>query len=156
MPLLNVFDSDAFSTMSLTDAILKAPFKPARIAASGLFGERGILTTTAVVEEKDGRLSLIPTSPRGGTPDTIGAKQRTARSFILHHLERESVIQADEIQGIRQFGSETALESIQTLVNERLADLRAMHEVTLEHLRVGAIKGKILDSDGTTELFNLF
>jgi hypothetical protein len=31
-----------------------------------------------------------------------------------------------------------------------------MHEVTLEHHRVGAIKGQILDADGSTVLYNLF
>ncbi len=156
MPMLDVFKSDAFSTVSLTDAILKAPYKPGRIGALGLFRDRGITTTTVVVEEKDGRLSLIQTSPRGGPPSTIGAQKRTARSFVVPHLERESKVMADEVQNIRAFGSENAQEAVQMLVNERLTDLRAMHEVTLEHLRVGAIKGNVLDADGSTVLFNLF
>lgn len=156
MAMLDVFKSDAFSTVSMTDAILKAPFKPGRIGAMGLFRERGITTTTVVVEEKDGRLSLIPTSPRGGPPSTIGAEKRTARSFVVPHLERESTIMADEIQSVRAFGSENEQEAVQAIINERQADLRAMHEVTLEHLRVGAIKGSILDADGSTVLFNLF
>lgn len=156
MPMLDVFNSDAFSVVSMTDAILKAPFKPGRIGALGLFRDRGITTTTVVVEEKDGRLSLITTSPRGGPASTIGAEKRTARSFVVPHLERESKVMADEIQNVRAFGSENVQEAVQMLVNERQTDLRAMHEVTLEHLRVGAIKGSILDADGSTVLFNLF
>lgn len=156
MPMLDVFKSDAFSTVSLTDAILKAPHKPGRIGSLGLFRSRGIQNTTAVVEEKDGRLSLIPTSPRGGPASTIGAQKRTARSFVVPHLERESTVMADEVQNVRAFGSENATEAVQALINERLADLRAMHEVTLEHLRVGAIKGQVLDADGVTVLLNLF
>ena len=156
MPMLDVFKTDAFSTVSLTDAILKAPFKPSRIGQLGLFRERGITTTTVVVEEKDGRLSLIQTSQRGGPASTIGQEKRKARSFVIPHLERESTIMADEIQNVRAFGSEDALQGLQAIINDRLADLRAMHEVTLEHLRVGAIKGQILDADGSTVLFNLF
>ena len=156
MSMLDVFNSDAFSVVSLTDAILKAPFRPMRIGSLGLFRERGITTTTVVIEEKDGRLSLIPTSPRGGPASTIGAQKRTARSFVVPHLERESKIMADEVQNVRAFGSDNAQEAVQALVNERLLDLRAMHEVTLEHLRVGAIKGQILDADGSSVLFNLF
>jgi hypothetical protein len=154
--MLDVFKNDAFSTVSLTDAILKRPYKPGRIGTLGLFRERGITTTTAVVEEKDGALSLIATTPRGGVPSTIGANKRTARSFLVPHLEREARIQADEVQNVRAFGSENTLEAVQTIVNERLTDLRAMHEVTLEHLRAGAIKGIILDSDGATPIYNLF
>lgn len=156
MPMLDVFNSDAFSTVSLTDGILKAPHKPGRIGTLGLFRSRGITTTTVVVEEKNGRLSLIQSSPRGGPGSTIGQEKRTARSFLVPHLERESTIMADEIQNVRAFGSENTLDSIQAIVNERLQDLRAMHEVTLEHLRIGAMKGLIYDADGSTTLFNLF
>ena len=156
MPLIDIFRDDAFSTVSLTEGILKAPHKPGRLGSLGLFRERGITTTTVVVEEKDGRLSLISTSPRGGPASSIGAEKRTARSFAVPHLERESTVMADEVQGVRAFGSENELQAVQPIVNERLADLRAMHEVTLEHLRAGAIKGQILDADGATVLFNLF
>lgn len=156
MPMLDIFRDDAFSTVSLTDAILKAPHKPGRIGQLGLFRSRGITTTTAVVEEKNGRLSLIESSPRGGPGSTIGAERRTARSFAVPHFERDSTILADSVQNVRAFGSENALEAVQSIVDERLADLRAMHEVTLEYLRIGAIKGLILDGDGATTLFNLF
>lgn len=156
MPLIDIFRDDAFSTVSLTDRILKAPHKPGRIGTLGLFRERGISTTTAVVEEKNGRLELIQTSPRGGPAGTIGEQKRTARSFQVPHLEKESTVMADAVQGVRAFGSENELQAVQPIIDERLADLRAMHEVTLEHLRAGAIKGQILDADGSTVLFNLF
>lgn len=153
--MLDIFRTDAFSLASLTDAILKAPYKPGRIGALGLFRERGISTTTVVVEEKNGRLSLIQTSPRGGPGSTIGAEKRTARSFVVPHLQRESTILADEVQNVRAFGSEDQAQGVQAVVNERLADLRAMHEVTLEHMRAGAVQGLVLDADGST-LLNLF
>jgi hypothetical protein len=154
--MLDVFRSDAFSVVSLTDAILKRPYKPGRIGSLGLFRERGMTTTVAVVESKNGRLSLIPVSPRGGPASTIGAERRTARSFVVPHLERESTIMADEVQNVRAFGSENAEQAVKDIVSERLTDLRAMHEVTLEFHRVGAIQGKILDADGATPIYNLF
>ena len=156
MPMLDIFKTDAFSAVSLTDAILKAPYKPGRIGALGLFRERGMVTTTAVVEQKDGQLSLIATSPRGGPASSIGRASRSARAFIAPHLERESKVMADEVQNVRAFGSENALEAVQQVVGERLTDLRAMHEVTLEYHRVGAIQGKILDADGATAIYDLF
>lgn len=155
MTILDVFKSDAFNALSLTDAFIKAPFQPRRIGELGLFRSRGIPTTTVVIEEKDGRLSLIQTSPRGGTPTTIGQSKRTARSFVVPHLERESTVLAHEVQDVRAFGSENTQEGVQLVVDQRLADLRAMHEVTVEHMRAGAIQGLVKDADGST-LFNLF
>jgi hypothetical protein len=155
MAMLDIFRSDAFSLTSLTDAILKAPYKPSRIAQLGLFSDRGVTTTSIVVEEKSGRLALIKTTPRGAPAATIGSQKRTERSFKIPHLKEESTVLADEVQNVRAFGSESNAEAVQAVVNERLSDLRAMHEVTLEHMRAGAIQGLILDSDGST-LFNLF
>ncbi len=155
MPTMDVFNQDAFSLRSLTAAVQKVPYKPGRLGELGLFEESGITTTVVQIEEQDGQLTLIPTSPRGGEVDTIGADARRMRAFTVPHLARESKILADSIQGVRAFGSESELESIQSVVNKRLATLRAMHEVTLEYLRMGALKGLILDASGAT-LFNLF
>lgn len=156
MPMLDVFNTDAFSVVSLTDAINKAPYKPGLIGDLGLFDEDGITTTTVVVEEQDGQLFLIESTPRGGPGSQVGSSKRKARSFLVPHLERNSTILADEVQGVRAFGSESEVESVQMLISKRLATLRAMHEVTLEHHRIGAIQGKILDADGSTVMFNLF
>jgi hypothetical protein len=156
MPTLDVFSGDAFSLRSLTAAILKAPYKPGRLGEMGHFSESGITTTTAQVEEQDGQLSLIPTSPRGGPSDTLGTSARRMRAFSVPHLQRESTIVADEVQGVRAFGSESDTQTVQGLVDQRLATLRQMHEVTLEHLRIGALKGLIKDADGSTTIYNLF
>lgn len=157
MPTLDVFKTDpAFSVTSLTDAILKAKYLPARLGQLGLFRSKGIPTTSIMVEEKDGQLTLIANTPRGGPGSHIGESKRTARQFKLAHLQRESTINADEVQDVRAFGSEQATSNAQDLVNERLAILRQMHEATHEHLRIGALKGIIYDSDGSTPIYNLF
>ena len=153
--MLDIFRNDAFSLTSLVDGILKAPYVPGRIGALGLFQSKGIRTKTAVIEEKDGRLSLIQTTPRGGPASSIGEKKRTARSFIVPHLQRESLVYADELQDVRAFGTEDQTSAVQAIVDERLADLRQEHEVTLEHMRAKAIQGILTDADGTT-IYNMF
>jgi hypothetical protein len=155
MPSLDIFHSDAFSLQSLTDAINKVPYTPGRIGQLGLFDEKGITTTTAMIEEKNGHLALIQTSPRGGPEPTIGPVKRTARSLTIPHLSLDGRVTADQVQNIRAFGSETELQSVQQVVNDVLEDMRRDHEVTLEHLRAGAVQGMILDADGST-LYNLF
>jgi hypothetical protein len=156
MPHLDVFNSDAFGTLSLTATINKLPYQPMRIGQLALFQEDGVRTTAIDVEEQDGRLSLIQTSPRGApAPDPLASQKRKLRSFKLFHLERESKVLADEVQNVRAFGSETELQQVEALVASRLGELRPMHEVTLEYHRVNAIRGILLDADGTT-LLNLF
>lgn len=156
MPMLDVFNADAFTMQSLTAAFIKQPYQPMRLGELGLFQAAGVRTTTVDVEERDGQLSLIQTSPRGAAaPDPLGAAKRKVRSFKVFHLERDAKIYADEVQNIRAFGSETELQQVEALVQERLAELRPMHEVTLEYHRVNAVRGLLLDADGST-LLNLF
>jgi hypothetical protein len=159
MPQLDIFNGDAFSMHSLTDTLNKLPYQPMRIGQLGLFRESGIRTVSIDVEEQSGRLSLIQSSERGGVaPDPLGGKKRKMRTFKAYHFERDARVTADEVQGVRAFGSETELQSVQSIVNDRLAELRPMHEVTLEYHRINAIQGLILDADGSTlkDLFTEF
>ncbi len=154
--LLDVFNGNAFSMDELTATFIKVPHQPMRLGELRLFQEAGVRTTSIDVESVDGRLTLIQTSPRGApAPDPLGGAKRKLRSFKIYHLERDAKIYADEVQNIRAFGSSTELQQVQQLVAERLAELRPMHEVTLEYHRVNALQGILLDADGAT-LLNLF
>jgi len=156
MSLANVFAPDAFSVVSLTAAINKMPYTPGRIGALKLFKESGITTDTVVIEEINGTLSLIESTQRGAPAKTLGVDKRSARSFLVPHLAKESLILPGQVQNVRAFGSEDATQGVQQVVNQRMAKLKTEHEVTLEYFRLGAIKGQIIDGDGSTVLFNLF
>jgi len=156
MPIVNVFDSDLFSLHSLTLSINKLPFKPARIGQLGIFATQGVPTTVVEIEEQNGLLGLLPTRRRG-EPASLGrGPKRTVRPLSIPHIPHEDSITAESVQNVRAFGSENQLETVATVVNDRLALMRQNHEVTLEHLRAGALQGRILDADGTTVLCNVF
>lgn len=153
---LDAFNADAFSMHTLTAKFNKMPYKPGRLGALKLFKEAGVRTVSIDVESFDGRLSLIQTSPRGGVaPDPVTANKRKMRTFRVYHFERDAKVYADEVQGIRQYGSETELQQLEDLVQERQAELIPAHEATLEYHRLNAIQGILLDADGST-LLNLF
>lgn len=156
MPLADVFSGDAFNMMSLTNSMLHLPYKPSRIGEMGLFTNQGVNTTTVVLEERDGVLKLLATKPRGAPAAAHDHAKRKARSFVVPHIPYDDVVLAAAIQDVRAWGSETRLQVIAGIINDRLQDMRLDHEVTLEHLRAGCISGNILDADGSTVIFNLF
>lgn len=154
--MLDVFKADAFSTASLTTSINKAPYKPGRLGAMGLFKPKPITTTTAQVEELEGKIALLSTSPRGVVPQVNTRSNRKLRSLIVPHISAQDDVWADEVSGIRAFGSETELETVADLVNTRLETFRQNAEITHEYHRIGALLGNVLDADGSTVLYNLF
>lgn len=155
--MLDIFRQDAFSVIQLTDSINRLPYKPGLLSQRGLFTETGITSLSVVLDERNGVIGLVPPTPRGGPGVTIDKQLGNLRSLVVPHFQIDDAIMADEVQGIRQFGSETALQSVQGVVNDRLAEHAARHDLTLEAARVGAVIGVVTYADGSTiDLFNEF
>lgn len=154
MASMDIFNGDAFSLQSLTQAINDTPYQPMRIGQLGLFSETPIDTTDISVERMGTSLSLVPVSARGSVPPRNNDNKRSLVKISTVRLAKGDEMFADEIQNVRAFGSETELETIQNKVNQKLAVLRNDTDVTIEWQRIGALKGKVLDSDGTTVLID--
>lgn len=156
MAALNWVNNSAFSTLSLTSAVNEMPFIPGRIGQLGIFNERGIVNTQVMIENREGELVLIPAQERGGAAYRNTRDRRKVRHLETVHLPIEDRVLPDEVQNIRAFGSESQLQGIQQEINERFLGMTRKMDATLEHLRIGAIKGQVLDADGATVLYDLF
>lgn len=158
MPSMDIFNDDAFSVHSLTAAINKRPYRPGQISATGLFAEDGVTTTIISIEEKDGNLALVEPSPRGGPGESVAADKRKLIPFAIPHYERNDAVYADEVQNVRAFGSESDVEMVEERVNEKSARHAQDLTMTLEHQRVGAIKGIVATKSGAivTNLYTAF
>lgn len=154
--LLDVFNNDIFNVVSLTTAINKLPYIPSRLSALGLFKVRGITTTTAIIETKSGRLMIVPTAARGTMPNVYALNPREARPFIVPYIPLNAAVYAKDVEGVRAFGSETELETVAGLINDKMQGMQQSLEITREYHRIGALRGEILDADGTTVIYNLF
>lgn len=155
MSMNNPFHSPAFSVSALTAAINILPNQYGRLDELNLFPVKPVRTRQVTIEEKNGVLSLLPTQPVG-SPGTVGKRgKRAARAFVIPHIPHDDVVLPEEVVGVRAFGTETELESIAGVMADHLQTMRNKHAITLEHLRIGALKGVILDADGT-EIANLF
>lgn len=157
MPMLDIFTDDAFGIVELTEAINKMEYVPGSVSASGIFTERGITTTVAMIEERNGVLALVAPTPRGGPGSTIERASRKVRPVRIPHFEINDAVMADEVQGVRAFGTDSELETVQGVV----ADKQAVHTqdfaATQEFSRLGAIKGVITYADSSElDLFDLF
>jgi len=107
----------------------------------------GVRTRTILIEEMSGVLNLLPTMPVGA-PGSLGTQgKRKVRSFVIPHIPHDDVVLPEEVQGLRAFGSENELEALSNLIAKKLQNMRNKHAITLEHLRMGALKGVILDAD---------
>lgn len=156
MSVLDVFKSNAFGVISLTDAINKVPHVPGRAGQVLDWNEQGVSTTVIMIEEHEGELRVINPTPRGGPGETVAKEKRNARMLAVPHYQVDDAVYAEEVQNVRAFGAETQVQTVMGKVTQRLSDhVQLRLDPTLEYQRVGAIKGIILNGDGST-LYNLF
>ena len=151
-----IFEDDAFSVSSLTAAINDQEYLPGRISSLGLFREEGISTLTVQIEKDGDTLALVPAGERGTSGLVVGGTKRQLLPFNTVHLPERFTIKADEIQGIRAFGTRTELQAVQDVVNKRLAKARRQLDATHEFQRMGALNGQVLDADGKTVLLDIY
>lgn len=155
MEILDIFADDAFSLTSMTDSINIVPIQYGRLGELNLFPDRGIPTTTVAIEENHGVLNLLPTARRG-SPGSIGVRgKRRMRQLSTVHIPHDTQLTADSLRNRRGRNGTISLETAQGVINQDLTEHRAKHDITREHLRAGALRGVIIDADGT-EILDIF
>lgn len=158
MANMDIFKSNAFSMLSITEALNNVPFQPSFLRDLNLFTPKPVRTIGVEVEEKNGTLSLIPTSNRGAPLTEADREKRKIRDFRTQRIAKHDRLMASELQGIRAFGSESELLQVANEINTRMngpTGLIRDVELTWENMMLGAIQGIVLDADGST-IYNYF
>jgi hypothetical protein len=154
--ILDVFNSDAFNVLTLTESLNKMPYVERRLGQLGLFSTKNLDTRTVVIDETEGQIQILGTKPLNAPAQAaIKEKLAKARAFTVPHIPFTETIQASELAGKRMPG-ETDMQVAIRKVNDRLQWMRDQVESTWEIHRLGALKGIVLDADGTTEILNMF
>lgn len=154
--ILNPFlNNDAFSTANLVASINILPNNYGRLREMNLFPAQGVYNKQIIIEEKNGVLNILNTMPWGSDGQKLNSGGRTARSFTIPHIPAEDSIMPEDYAGIRAFGSENQNVALAELVNDRMQNGKDKMSITLEYLRIGALKGIIYDADGTV-IYDLY
>jgi hypothetical protein len=149
-------DGQPFHTKTLTAAFNRVPFIAGRAGQAVQWQEMGVRTTTISLEYKDQEIGLLDPAIRGeaSTQGTNSkAKEVTLR---IPHYKDSRTVKADEIQDVKAFGDTVAMANLDQVRDEKLREMAIYHDLTLEWLRLCALKGKLMKADGTTELLNLY
>jgi len=155
--ILDVFNGDAFKAVSLTEAVNRMPFQPGVLGGMNLVSGqgKGIATTTAVVEFKNGRITLVANQSRNGPRNVSTTAIRERIPVPVPHLPEGRLLEATDIQNFVSMGG-NQLMNVSTFVADNQNEMRINLDATLEFHMVGMVNGIILDADGTTELVNYF
>lgn len=152
--IINPFDDNGYDMATMTQAINKIPNAYGRVRQLGLFALDPVATRTIMLDETNGLITLLKTQPVGSPSPRAKHGKAKLRSLIIPHIPYEDQILPSDIQGQREPGSINP-KTLETVMARRLNQMRGSHAITEEHLLMGALKGIILDADGST-IYNLY
>jgi hypothetical protein len=146
---MNIFDDDAFTAVSMTEALEDYDFKPDLIGSLNLFEPVPVTTTKVSIEKRGNSLELIPTTPRGAPLPEGRSDGRNLRVFNTVRIAKGHTLLSDSVQDVRAFGKESELETVIQVVGREMTGLMREVELTWEFQKLGAVQGKVLDADGS-------
>lgn len=145
-----------FDVLSMTTRINNVGFVPHQLGSLGLFDEDGIATTILMVTEHNGTLTLIEPTARGGDGQSVMDGDDNAIPFMVDHFEINDKLLADALQNVAVLGGEAGdVESVEAAIDKKIKVHTRSFDATLEHQRVGAIKGNVTSAKGRV-LHNLY
>jgi Phage major capsid protein E len=153
--VLDIFNNDAFSLRENIKAINDSPQIP-DMTGNMFFDESGITTQTAQLERKGSSIALVPTALRGEKGMPIRDSKAKMIPVNTVHLPQRFSVMADEVAGVREFGTTDQLKTVQSVVAKKAMLARRNLDITLAWQKLSAIKGKVVDADGTTVLMDMF
>ena len=152
--MANLFTPDLFTTTDLCAAVNRFPYVPTLLRP--VFENESSRTVAVSIDVEQSHLKLVSDSARGiAAAGQAPHNARSVKTIRTCHLLSADTLYPEDVQDVRAFGS-TELETIAQRVAKKQQNLRRNIEATLEYHRVGAVKGEVLDADGTTVLHDIY
>ncbi|GGF56667.1 minor capsid protein E [Azorhizobium oxalatiphilum] len=153
----DVFNANAFGVVELQEEIVeKVDYKPQLLGQLGIFEPVYSRSRAIGVAEKDRQMTLIPTSETGAPPEELVPKGSSVKLFQAVRLAKGSTVYAIELAGVAALPFDVQTKEVTEEVSDRTGQIIDDLELTWEHMRFGAIQGRVLDADNTTVLVNWY
>jgi hypothetical protein len=157
--IVEILENDSFGLATLTEQLIAVDPVPGLAGQLAFDGVRqGIPTIHAYIESRAETLGLVSTSRRGGRAEQADTAKANLRAVAIPHVQIEQTIEIASLQDVRAFGTTDAFAGAAQVVAQQQQLMGQRLDLTLESLRLGALRGIILDADGSVieNLFTLF
>ena len=153
----DIFNQNGWGAIEFHEEVVEnIDHKPQLLGSLNLFEPIYSRSRTIAVASKDHAMSLIPTSENGSPPEELVPKGAKLRKFDAVRLAKGSTIYAIEMAGVLALPFDQQTKDVAQEATDRTADILNDLELTWEHMRFGAIQGKVMDADGQTVLHNWY
>lgn len=145
-----------YTAVGLTAAVNVMPNVYGLLNALDVFPARGLTSNVVQVRREEHTLAVLPAEERGG-PASVAARKRGDVLFLpIPHFPHLDTILPEDLQNLLVTdGMSARPATLNDAMNRRLLAIRNKHAITREWVRMGALKGLIVDGYNR-EIINLF
>lgn len=142
-----------FTSLQLSNAVNRIPNNYGLLNALGLFPSEGSVSTIVEITIEDGTIRVLAAKERGA-PGTSGDRGPIKKFWVeIPHFPMQDLITPADIQNMLTIiGRSKTPRTLADEMAKRLFSIRNKHAITLEWVRMGALKGLITDGNGDTLL----
>lgn len=150
MNVIDIFRDDAFSMISMTEALEKVYEPTSDLIKSGLFNPLPINTEHLMFDMRERHFNILPVTDRGAPMPFRTFSKGAKIAFDTFKIGESAKLRASELAYLLQFGTpDKMLAGAQKEIAVRQQALLTDIDATLEHMALSAIDGRLIDKDGT-------
>ncbi len=142
-----------YTGTGLTQAVNNIPNVYGMLGDMNVSPGRGLAQTYVRIDVQGSIVKVLPAKVRGG-PSTL--QQRVSDKAVLieiPHFPSLDLLTPDDIQNLERVqNGQLQAVTVEDELARRLEETRQPHDQTLEYMRVGALKGLVVDGQGNTLL----
>ncbi len=153
--ILDVVNQDPFKQISMTDAINKIEHQPNHLGRLGVFTLSPIRSAMVALDVKANEIRLVKTSKRGEPIESRDKRNKAKlKWFSTDRLALKDRINATDLAFLREFGTADRPKELAGELAERQGGeqgsggLMGDIDATKEFQRLGALRGKLYDTEG--------
>ncbi|ADZ91096.1 major capsid protein [Marinomonas mediterranea] len=147
--LVDIFNDDAFSVASMTEAINEVEVAPDYLGQLGIFRRNPVRSDVIAIETKSESLSVVPVSLRGEPLPQKEKGDRKIRNLNAVRVAQADKITASELAFVRALGLTDAITEVQLEFARRMMSVKEDIVATHENMRLASVQGKLVDADGS-------
>ena len=145
----DIFNANGWGAVEFHEEIVeRTVFQPSLLGSLNIFEPIYSRSRTIAVQLRGGAMSLIPTSEMGAPPVELEVEDDTLRKFDTVRLAKGSTVWAAQLAGLLALPFEMQTRDVASEIADRTRLILEDLDLTMEHMRFGAIQGKVIDATG--------
>ncbi len=136
-----------FTVEEINSVINNMPKLYGEFSRSGIFKPDPLLSHIVMIDEEAGALRVAESRAMGSVGQGVDSNKRKTRYFEVPHFPFDTKVNPHDVTNLRKTGTNQR-QRVAAYLADKLKRHKQRHDITIEYMMAGALKGLVLDGSG--------